>query len=1358
MSATPLHLVHFEGGDALSAFRAQALLAQLQAVCPRITAVAARHVHWVAFDSAPGRAQLDGLQALLHYGYAHTGSGGGELVVVMPRLGTVSPWASKASDIARNCGIGAAGAEGGLTLHRVERVTEFRLGLKSPLLGSAKPLSAAERAAVAVLLHDRMTESVAFEREAAAHLFDAQPAAPLLHVDVLGAGPEPGRKALAAANAEFGLALSDDEIDYLVAAFGKLGRNPSDVELMMFAQANSEHCRHKIFNAKFTIDGIEEPLSMFGMIRHTEKTSPQHTVVAYDDNAAVMEGGPVQRWLPQGYTNAPAYGLRDGLVHVLMKVETHNHPTAISPFPGASTGAGGEIRDEGATGRGATPKAGVTGFSVGNLYLPGTHEPWEQAPVGKPGHIASALQIMTEGPLGGAAFNNEFGRPNLGGYFRVFEMSVAGVQRGYHKPIMIAGGLGSISADQVKKLPFGPGTLLVQLGGPGMRIGMGGGAASSMAAGTNTAALDFDSVQRGNPEIQRRAQEVINHCWRLGAPMPPGGDGAASERPCAAPGSHNPILAIHDVGAGGISNAFPELVDGAGQGATFDLRKVPLEETGLAPKEVWCNESQERYVLAIDPDLMPIFEQMAVRERCPYAVVGVVTAERELVLEDGPGGERVIDMPMDVLLGKPPKVHRDVQRVVRTAAPLDLTGVKLEQVALDVLRHPTVASKRFLVTIGDRTVGGLNHRDPMVGPWQVPVADCAVTLADFEAFRGEAMAMGERTPLAALNAPASGRMAVAEAITNLLAAPIALSRVKLSANWMAACGEPGEDAALYDTVRAVGLELCPALGIGIPVGKDSLSMKTRWVDAGVTKQVTAPVSLIVTAFATLDDVRGTLTPQLQPGDTTLVLVDLGQGRMRMGGSMLAQVCGQFGHEVPDLDDPALLKNLVAAVNALRAQGRILAYHDRSDGGLWAAVCEMAFAGRLGVSLNVDILVTEGDGIGDSRAEYGDSKNWAGQVSERRNELTLKALFNEELGAVLQVPTALRNEVMATLREHGLSRHAHFVGKPNERGVVEVWRDAKCQYSAPLQALHQQWDEVSWRIARQRDNPACADSEHAAAGVPDDPGLHVRLSFDATAAPAVHSTRPKMAILREQGVNSQVEMSRALHAAGFDTFDVHMSDLQAGRAKLADFQGLVACGGFSYGDTLGAGEGWARSILFNPLLAEQFAAFFGRPDTLALGVCNGCQMMAALAALIPGAQAWPKFTRNKSEQFEARLSMVEVLQCPSLFFTGMAGSRLPIAVAHGEGYADFSQRGDTKTVQRAMRFVDHHGQPTEAYPFNPNGSPEGLTSVTTADGRFTVLMPHPERVFRNVQMSWSGGDVSAPSPWMRMFRNARAALR
>ena len=1331
MTLKPLHLMHFEGGDALPAFRAQALLVRLQQACPRVCDVQARFVHWAAFDTALQRAELDRFEALMQYGEAAAGRPGSELFVVMPRPGTVSPWASKATDIARNCGV---------VLHRVERVTEFRLVLKSGLLTAAKPLSTSERTALGELLHDRMTESVAAERQAAACLFDAVAAPVLVYVDLLGRG----RAALVQANAEFGLALSDDEIDYLVDAFKGLGRNPSDAELMMFAQANSEHCRHKIFNARFTIDGQPQPHTLFGMIRHTEQVSPQHSIVAYSDNAAVMHGGPVQRWLPQGFTNAPPYGPRDELAHVLMKVETHNHPTAISPFPGTSTGAGGEIRDEGAVGRGARPKAGITGFSVSNLHLPQTNELWEQSPVGKPAHIASALQIMVEGPLGGAAFNNEFGRPNLGGYFRVFEQTVAGVLRGYHKPIMIAGGLGQVSAGNTHKLLFGAGTLLVQLGGPGMRIGVGGGAASSMAAGSNAAALDFDSVQRGNPEMQRRAQEVINHCTALG--------------------QMSPILAIHDVGAGGISNAFPELVDGAGQGAVFDLKRVPLEESGLAPKDIWCNESQERYVLALNPDLLPLFEQMCARERCPFDVVGVATSQRDLVLEDGPGGDRVIDMPLDVLLGKPPRMHRDVQRVSRQGTALDLTSVKLEQVALDVLRHPTVASKRFLITIGDRTVGGLSHRDPMVGPWQVPVADCAVTLADFVGFRGEAMSLGERTPLAALNAPASGRMAVGEAITNLLAAPIELNRVKLSANWMAACGEPGEDAALYDTVHAVGMELCPALGIGIPVGKDSLSMRMRWAGAesGDTQQVTAPVSLVVTAFATLDDVRGTLTPQLQAGDTTLLLIDLGAGKRRLGGSMLAQVLAQFGDEVPDLDDPQALKSLVAAVNDLRAQGRLLAYHDRSDGGLWASVCEMAFAGHLGVSLNVDILITDGDGIADSRAEYGDSKNWAGQVSERRNELTLAALFNEELGVVVQVRTSERNEVMATLRAHGLSRHAHFIGKTNPRRVMEVWRDAKLQYSAPLQALHQQWDEVSWRIARLRDNPACADAEHAAAGAPDDPGLHQFLSFDPAdmAAPFVatgRSARPPVAILREQGVNSQIEMSHVMARAGFETFDVHMSDLQSGRARLGQFQGLVACGGFSYGDTLGAGEGWARSILFNPALAEAFAEFFNRPDSFALGVCNGCQMMAALSRIIPGAQHWPRFTRNTSQQFEARLSLVEVLDSPSLFFAGMAGSRIAIAVAHGEGRADFSQRGDASLVRRAMRFVDHHGHATEAYPANPNGSPQGLTAVTTDDGRFTALMPHPERVSRQVQMSWTGGDVSALSPWARMFANARHAV-
>ena len=1342
-------LIHFEGGNALAPHQSEALLPKLQAIQPKIGSVHARFVHWVWLDQPLAPSEQDKLSALLTYGDACDGTVEGEAIVVAPRLGTVSPWASKATDIAHNCG---------LAIRRVERVVEYRIGLKSGLIqglvgsltgAGAKGLTEAERAAVAALLHDRMTESVLASREEARHLFDEQQGAPMAHVDVL----RQGRKALEDANVTFGLALSDDEIDYLVNAFTGLKRNPTDVELMMFAQANSEHCRHKIFNAKFTIDGQEQDLSMFGMIRNTEKLSPQHTVVAYSDNASVMEGHAIERWMPNGFTNAPQYQAREELAHVLMKVETHNHPTAISPFPGASTGAGGEIRDEGATGRGSRPKSGLTGFSVSNLHLPGTNEPWEQSPVGKPEHIASPLQIMIEGPLGGAAFNNEFGRANLGGYFRVFDQTVGegagAIRRGYHKPIMIAGGIGTISAEQTQKIVFDAGTLLIQLGGPGMRIGMAGAAASSMAAGTNSAALDFDSVQRGNPEIERRAQEVINHCWGLGA--------------------NNPILAIHDVGAGGISNAFPELVDGAGKGARFDLSKVPLEESGMAPKEIWCNESQERYVLAIAPESLPIFTAMCERERCPFGVIGAATEALELVLEDTtkPGSDKPVDMPMDVLLGKPPKMHRVVERVQWDGGKLDLTGVSIDKVAFDVLRHPTVASKRFLITIGDRTVGGLNSRDQMVGPWQVPVADVAVTLADYKGFAGEAMAMGERTPLASVNAPASGRMAVGEAITNLLAAPFELPRVKLSANWMAACGEQGEDAALYDTVKAVGMELCPALGISIPVGKDSLSMRTKWSDNGAIKQVTAPVSLIVTAFASIADTRGTLTPQLvtaengQALDTSLILIDLGEGKKRMGGSMLAQVLNQFGNEVPDVDSPALLKATVEAVNALRAQGKLLAYHDRGDGGLWATVAEMAFAGHTGVSLNIDMLVTEGDGISDSRAETGDSKNWAGQVGERRNELTLKALFNEELGVVLQVRTAERDATMQVLREHGLSKHSHVIGKPilsgSAKGELQVWRDAKEIFKAPLQQLHQAWDEVSWRIAQLRDNPACADSEHAQVGAAANTGLHVSLGFDPledVSAPFIGKARPKVAILREQGVNSHVEMAYAMNLGGFDTFDVHMSDLIAGRARLDQFNGFVACGGFSYGDTLGAGEGWARSILFNPQLAEQFAAFMARQDTFGLGVCNGCQMLAALSPIIPGAEHWPKFTTNQSTRFEARLSQVEVLESPSIFFAGMAGSRMPIAVSHGEGFANFSQRGDAAKVHRAARFVDHTGAPTEVYPFNPNGSPDGLTAVTTPDGRFTAMMPHPERVFRNIQMSWTSGDKSAPSPWLRMFRNAR----
>ena len=1372
-----LHLTTFEGDSpanapvsALSDFRAQQLLPKLQAIDGKIVGISARFVHLVATEQPPSQQEKTQLAALLSYGEPCKAPSGKKLeevvFIVSPRLGTVSPWASKATDIARNCGF---------TVKRIERITEYRVTLKSGLFGKAA-LTDEQRSQVAALLHDRMTESVMADRVKAAGLFTELQAAPLQTIDVL----EGGKAALEQANAEFGLALAVDEIDYLVNAFTQLKRNPTDVELMMFAQANSEHCRHKIFNADFTIDGTPQGISLFGMIRNTEKLSPQHTVVAYSDNASVMEGSKRQIFIAKSdfsgielassppdasASSSQIYSVsNDLLIHVLMKVETHNHPTAISPFPGASTGAGGEIRDEGATGRGSKPKAGLTGFTVSKLF---------DSDYGKPDHIASPLQIMTEGPLGGAAFNNEFGRPNLNGYFREYEQTVGGQRWGYHKPIMIAGGLGTIDAELTKKILFPAGTLLIQLGGPGMRIGMGGSAASSMATGTNAAQLDFDSVQRGNPEIERRAQEVINQCAQLG--------------------QANPILAIHDVGAGGLSNAFPELTNDAGRGARFDLRAVPLEESGLSPKEIWSNESQERYVMAIAPESLPQFKAFCERERCPFAVIGVATEERQLVLTDA-DSDAPVDMPMNVLLGKPPKMHRDVKTVKHITKPIDLTGVDLQKSAINVLSHPTVASKRFLITIGDRTVGGLTHRDQMVGPWQVPVADCAVTLADYQGFAGEAMAMGERTPLAVTNAAASGRMAVAEAITNLLAAPIELPRVKLSANWMAACGEPGQDAALFETVKAVGMELCPALGISIPVGKDSLSMRTTWKDAKEDKKVTSPVSLIVTAFATLSDVRGTLTPQLNrdEADTTLILIDLGKGQKRMGGSILAQTLNCEDGDVPDLDDAKDLINLVNAVNALRAKNQLMAYHDRSDGGLFACVCEMAFAGNVGVALNIDMLLVEGDGITDSRMEVGDSKNWASQVGVRRDELTLKALFNEELGAVIQVSTLVRNEVMQTLREHGLSKFSHFIGKTRPehsqlsvgKGEVQIWRDTKAVFKAKLQDLHQVWDSVSWRICQQRDNPAGADAEHAAVGDMANPGLHVyqpltpTLSRDGrggksdllplpqagegrgegVSAPALILTKPKVAILREQGVNSHIEMAYAFTQAGFEAYDVHMTDLQTGRAKLADFKGVVACGGFSYGDTLGAGIGWARSITFNPALADQFKAFFLEADTFGLGVCNGCQMFAELANIIPGAEAWPRFTTNRSERFEARLSQVEVLDSPSLFFKGMAGSRLPIAVAHGEGFANFDPafggRGDAANAIAAMRFTDNHGLPTEAYPANPNGSPGGLTAVTTPDGRFTAMMPHPERVFRNIQMSWTPMDAAAHSPWQQLWHNAR----
>jgi phosphoribosylformylglycinamidine synthase len=1387
---TPLR--YFQGPNALSHFSQQQLLAQLQAIVPDVQAIHGAH-QYVAAGAQD--SVVDKLQALLQpaSGGAHAlpQAKHGLDVWVTPRLGTLSAWASKATDIARNCAI---------ALHRLERITHLRLEFKR-----APKLDANQQDALLAVLHDRMTQTVLASIDEVGALFQEKVGAPIVTVDVLGQGAA----ALAQANRTFGWALSDGEIDYLETAFKGLGRNPTDVELMMFAQANSEHCRHKIFNSQFTIDGQQQSHSLFAMIRNTHQLQPNYTVVAYSDNAAVMQGHCVRAFVPETGALPSTYQHRDAVRHVLMKVETHNHPTAISPFEGSATGAGGEIRDEGATGRGSAPKAGLTGFTVSALRWPqGTQG--VSNPIGltdlpqPPQHMASALDIMLQGPLGGAAFNNEFGRPNLTGYFRSYEQAVHShqdtVHRGYHKPIMIAGGLGVIDEALTHKIAFPAGTLLVQLGGPGMRIGMGGGAASSMASGSNNAELDFDSVQRGNPEIERRAQEVINHCWRMGA--------------------NNPILAIHDVGAGGLSNAFPELTNDAGRGALFDLSAIPLEESGMSAKEIWCNESQERYVLAIAPEQWPTVQAMAQRERCPASVVGVATEQRQLVVaderlpQDGDSSpaqpaalqdteQRAVDMPMAVLLGKMPPLHRDVRSITRSFDALQLDDVSLEQAAIAVLGAPTVASKRFLVTIGDRTVGGLTHRDQMVGPWQVPVADCAVTLADFSGFAGEAMAMGERSPIAALDAPASGRMAVAEAVLNVLAAPIALDTLKLSANWMAACGEDYEDAALYQTVQAVGMALCPALNVSIPVGKDSLSMRTQWSGAqdgaqansdATQHKVVSPVSLVVTAFASLPDVRGTFTPQLNrsAADTSLILVDLGHGRMRMGGSMLAQVLNQAGDVPPDLDNAQDLVALVQAVNDLRAQGLIMAYHDRSDGGLLAAVCEMAFAGNVGVALNIDMLLLEGDGVSDSKMDVGDSKNWAQQVGARRHEQTLKALFNEELGVLLQVATEHRDEAFAVLRSHGLAAVSHVVGKTRPdnatvgvgQGRIQVWRDTKAIFDAALPDLHAVWDSVSWQMCRLRDNPQGADTEHANVGVPTDPGLHVLVpqalahamsqsqsqfqsQFQSQAqsqpvdssvsrgpSPAVHTARPRVAVLREQGVNSHIEMAYSVDMGGFEAVDVHMSDLQAGRAQLSDFQGLVACGGFSYGDTLGAGVGWARSIVFNEALAAQFQQFFERDNTFGLGVCNGCQMFAELAPMIPGAQAWPRFTTNQSQRFEARLSMVEVLASPSVFLSSLQGARLPIAVAHGEGFANFEHRGNAAQAVAAMRFVDNHGAPTERYPANPNGSAGGLTAVTTPDGRFTAMMPHPERVFRNVQMSYTDGDINELSPWSQLWHNAR----
>jgi len=1315
------------GTRALSDFRVEKLLQKAAALDLPAAQLSSEFWYFAASDAPLAADDAAKLEALIDAQSvaAPEVSDGLNLFLVTPRLGTVSPWASKATDIAHNCGLSQ--------ISRIER------GMAVWVAGR---LNDEQKRQWASLLHDRMTESVLPDFQAAAKLFAHPEAQTFATVDVLGGG----RDALVKANTELGLALSPDEIDYLVENYRALNRNPSDVELMMFAQANSEHCRHKIFNADFILNGEAQAKSLFRMIRDTHEAHPEGTVVAYKDNASIIEGAKIRRFYPHAAENQ-GYRFAEEDTHILMKVETHNHPTAIAPFAGAATGAGGEIRDEGATGRGARPKAGLTGFTVSNLNIPGFAQPWEQT-YGKPGHLASALDIMIDGPIGGAAFNNEFGRPNLLGYFRTFEQEFDGQMRGYHKPIMIAGGLGNIQAQQTHKNEIPEGALLIQLGGPGMLIGLGGGAASSMDTGSNDSGLDFNSVQRGNPEIERRAQEVIDRCWQLG--------------------DANPIIAIHDVGAGGLSNAFPELVNDAGRGAVFKLRDVPLEEHGLTPLQIWCNEAQERYVLSVLPENLDTFSALCERERCPFAVVGTATDDGHLQVRDDLYGNNPVDLPLNVLLGKPPKTTRRDETVrpsENTKTGFSGCQIDLKEAAYRVLRLPAVAAKNFLITIGDRSVGGLTARDQMVGRYQTPVADCAVTMMGFDTCRGEAMAMGEKPAVALFDAPASGRMCIGEALTNLAAVNIGdIGNIKLSANWMAACGNAGEDEKLYRTVAAVS-ETCQDLGISIPVGKDSLSMKTVWQENGEQKSVTSPLSLVITGFAPVQDVRKTVTPELKNvADSVLLFIDLGFGKARMGGSALAQVYNETGGEAPDIDAGSL-KAFYDVMQKLVAEDKLLAYHDRSDGGLFATLAEMAFAARCGLDIDLNLLLAQ-TFITNHTALSQSLRTEEVKALAEWQETIARTLFNEELGAVIQVRKQDVADIINLFYQQQLHHNVFEIGTLTDENTLII-RDGQTHLiSDNLIKLQQTWQETSHAIQRLRDNPTCADSEFALIGDNDRSALFADVKFDVNediAAPFVNSgAKPKIAVLREQGVNGQIEMAAAFTRAGFDAYDVHMSDLMAGRAKLADFQMLAACGGFSYGDVLGAGEGWAKTILFHPALREQFAAFFARQDTLALGVCNGCQMMSNLAEIIPGSTGWPKFKRNRSEQFEARLSMVEVAKSPSLVLAEMQGSRLPVVVSHGEGRADFAHLGrDGNSVSDglniALQYIDGTGAVTQTYPLNPNGSPQGIAGITNADGRITIMMPHPERVYKTAQMSWQPEGWGEMSGWYRMFAAARKVL-
>ena len=1295
------------GAAAYSEFRLSKLGQKIDARISDFAGVNARYIHFIESDSKLSRNDYLKLEKLLDYGPNQRDLDNAQLFWCVPRLGTISPWSTKATDIVHHCGLEA--------VNRVERGIEWQIQFDTK-----REFTSAEKELFTALLADRMTETLLFNASQFNQIFKHSNPAPLHFVDVL----ESGRSSLEVANTQMGLALSDDEIDYLYNASINNNRNITDVELMMFSQVNSEHCRHKIFNASWTIDGQEEQHSLFDMIRNTHRISPQATLIAYKDNAAVIEGSDAGRFFPNSKTQVYSYHREP--VHILIKVETHNHPTAISPFPGAATGSGGEIRDEGATGRGGKPKAGVTGFSVSNLRLPDCPQPWE-AEQQKPSHIATPLEIMLEGPIGGASFNNEFGRPNIAGYFRTFEQPVEtsstttnGTTRfGYHKPIMIAGGMGNIRPHHVNKNQIGHADKIVVLGGPAMLIGLGGGAASSVASGHSDEHLDFASVQRGNPEMQRRCQEVIDRCWAMG--------------------DDNPIVSIHDVGAGGLSNAVPEIVHDAGLGGNFELRRVLNDEMSMSPMEIWCNESQERYVVAVSASRLQEFEGLCKRERCLYCVIGDATHEQRLKLSDellkNPSGDP-IDLQMDVLFANPPKMHRDVQTAAIEADRLNLEDIEINEAIKRLLNLPAIADKTFLVTIGDRSVTGMISRDQMVGPWQVPVADVAVTTSSFDSYFGEAMAMGERTPLAVLNPPASGKIAVGEVITNIAAANIeSISSIKLSANWMAAAGYHGQDAALYETVRAVGNELCPQLGISIPVGKDSMSMRTVWQDSNHQHTVASPVSLIVTGFAPVKDVRKTLTPVLSAkDDDQLLLIDLGEGLNRLGGSCLSQVYNATAQITADVNDPLLLKHFFEFIQVLNKENLILAYHDRSDGGLFITLVEMAFASRRGLEILLD-----------------DFKGNAKEI-----------LFNEELGAVLQINNSDRPGIEKRLKQFKLDHCSHFIGHSNESNHVHISHNSDLLVDAKRSELHRQWSQTTWKMQSLRDNPQCAQQEYDRILDQHDPGLYSKLSYDVRqdiAAPYLHlSVKPTVAILREQGVNSHTEMAAAFDRAGFTSVDIHMSDLLESRQSLNSFTGLVACGGFSFGDVLGAGQGWAKSILFNNKLKDEFSDFFQQTDKFSLGVCNGCQMLSAIKSLIPGAQHWPGFSRNLSEQYEARQVMVKVEKNPSLFFEQMQGSEFPVVVAHGEGQAVFDSEADLAQAQTAnliaARFIDNQGKVTQGYPYNPNGSLAGITALTSVDGRSTILMPHPERVFRTVTNSWRSDEWGEDSPWMRLFRNAR----